>query len=81
MIAAITMLAVGACSKKAPEVLPPAPDGTDAGSDSGIGNAVIPGSQQDFVANVSSDRVFFDYDQYNVDAGGAGQPHRRPAIG
>jgi peptidoglycan-associated lipoprotein len=69
MIAAITMLAVGACSKKAPEVLPPAPEGTDAGSaDSGIGNAVIPGSQQDFVANVSSDRVFFDYDQYNVDA-------------
>jgi peptidoglycan-associated lipoprotein len=69
MIAAITMLALGACSKKAPEVLPPAPEGTDAGSaDSGIGNAVIPGSQQDFVANVSSDRVFFDYDQYNVDA-------------
>jgi peptidoglycan-associated lipoprotein len=69
MIAAITMLAVGACSKKAPEVLPPAPEGTDAGSaDSGIGNAVIPGSQQDFVANVASDRVFFDYDQYNVDA-------------
>jgi peptidoglycan-associated lipoprotein len=63
------MLALGACSKKAPEVLPPAPEGTDAGSaDSGIGNAVIPGSQQDFVANVSSDRVFFDYDQYNVDA-------------
>jgi peptidoglycan-associated lipoprotein len=69
MIAAITMLAVGACSKKAPEELPPPPAGTDTGSaDSGIGNAVIPGSQQDFVANVSSDRVFFDYDQYNVDA-------------
>ena len=28
MIAAITMLAVGACAKKAPEVLPPAPEGT-----------------------------------------------------
>ena len=69
MIAAITMLAVGACSKKAPEELPPPPAGTDTGSaDSGIGNAVIPGSQQDFVANVASDRVFFDYDQYNVDA-------------
>ncbi|SKB30192.1 peptidoglycan-associated lipoprotein Pal [Sphingopyxis flava] len=68
MIAAITMLAVGACSKKAPETLPPAPAGTDAGSDSGIGNAVIPGSQQDFIANVSSDRIYFDFDQYNVDA-------------
>src|SRR3546814_7948221 len=32
------------------------------------GNAVIPVSQQDFVANVSSDRIFFDFDQYNVDA-------------
>src|SRR3546814_14719724 len=63
------MLAVGACAKKAPEELPPAPQGTDTGAtDTGIGNAVIPGSQQDFVANVSSDRVFFECDQYNVDA-------------
>ena len=67
MIAAITMLAVGACAKKAPEVLPPAPEGTgtDTGSNTG---GVVPGSQQDFVANVSSDRIFFDLDQYNVDA-------------
>jgi len=67
MIAAITMLAVGACSKKAPEVLPPAPEGTgtDTGSNTG---GVVPGSQQDFIANVSSDRIFFDFDQYNVDA-------------
>ena len=70
MIAAITMLALGACSKKAPEVLPPAPEGVDdgSGSGSGIGNAVIPGSQQDFVNSVSSDRIFFGFDQYNVDA-------------
>lgn len=68
MIAAITMLAVGACAKKAPDVLPPAPDGsgTDVGTDTGTG--VIPGSQEDFVANVSSDRIFFGFDQYNVDA-------------
>ena len=67
MIAAITMLAVGACAKKAPEQLPPAPEGTgtDTGSNTG---GVVPGSQQDFVANVSSDRIFFDLDQYNVDA-------------
>lgn len=68
MIAAITMLAVGACAKKAPEQLPPAPEGTDTGAGTDVGNAVIPGSQQDFIANISSDRVFFDYDQYNVDA-------------
>ena len=67
-IAAIAMLAVGACAKKAPEELPPAPAGTDTGADSGISNAPVPGSQQDFMANVSSDRIFFDFDQYNVDA-------------
>lgn len=68
MIAAITMLTVGACAKKAPEVLPPAPEGTgsDTGTDTGTG--VVPGSQEDFVANVSSDRVYFGFDQYNVDA-------------
>ena len=68
-IAASTMLTVGACAKKAPETLPPAPDGsgsTDTGA--GTGTGVVPGSQADFVANVSSDRIFFDLDQYNVDA-------------
>jgi len=62
MIAAITMLTVGACSKKAPETLDPGPGtGLDP-------NAVVPGSQQDFIANVASDRIFFGFDQYNVDA-------------
>jgi len=68
-IAAITMLTVGACAKKAPDTLPPAPDGTgttDTGA--GTGTGVVPGSQEDFVATVSSDRIFFDLDQYNVDA-------------
>jgi peptidoglycan-associated lipoprotein len=69
MIAAIAMLAVGACSKKAPEVLPPNPDGVDDGSSGpGTGTGVVPGSQQDFLNNVSSDRIFFGFDQYNVDA-------------
>ena len=67
MMAAIAMLAIGACSKKAPEQLPPSPDGT--GAESGYGDgAVIPGSQQDFIANISSDRIFFGFDQFNVDA-------------
>lgn len=67
MIAAITMLAVGACAKKAPEQLPPAPEGTgDTGAGTGAG--VVPGSQEDFIASVAGDRIFFDYDQYNVDA-------------
>ena len=69
MIAAIAMLAVGACAKKAPDTLPPVPDGIDDGSGgSGTGTGVIPGSQQDFLNNVSSDRIFFGFDQFNVDA-------------
>ncbi|PKP86136.1 MAG: peptidoglycan-associated lipoprotein [Alphaproteobacteria bacterium HGW-Alphaproteobacteria-17] len=69
MIAAITMLAVGACAKKTPNVLPPAPDGVDGGGDSGYGG-VVPGSQEDFLASVGAmgDRIFFGFDQYNIDA-------------
>ncbi|WP_144243984.1 peptidoglycan-associated lipoprotein Pal [Sphingopyxis sp. MWB1] len=67
-LAAIAMFAVGACSKKAPEVLPPPPAGTDDGSGAGTGAGVIPGSQEDFVASVAADRIFFGFDQYNVDA-------------
>ena len=36
--------------------------------DAGTGTGVVPGSQEDFVASVASDRIFFDFDQYNVDA-------------
>ena len=70
MIAAITMLAVGACSKKAPTVLPPAPDGVDGSDTSGGYGAVVPGSQEDFIASVGAmgDRIFFGFDQYNVDS-------------
>jgi peptidoglycan-associated lipoprotein len=67
---AISMVALGACSKKAPEQLPPPPVGTETGPTTPEynPNAVVPGSQQDFVASVSSDRIFFGFDQYNVDA-------------
>lgn len=58
------MLAAGGCAKKAPKDLPPPP--TCCGPEES--DRAIPGSQQDFVANVSSDRIFFDFDQFNVDA-------------
>ena len=38
--------------------------GTDP---SGVSGAVMPGSQADFVASVTSDRVFFDTDRYDID--------------
>lgn len=63
---------VGACSRRAPEVLPPAPvdNGAGQGDMGGLGGtgAAVPGSQADFVASVARDRVFFDTDQYNIDA-------------
>ena len=62
--AAAAMLIVGGCAKKAPKDLPPPP--TCCGLEDS--DRVIPGSQRDFVANVSADRIFFDFDQYNVDA-------------
>jgi peptidoglycan-associated lipoprotein len=70
MIAAITMLTVGACAKKAPDTLPPAPEGSGTDTGTGTGTGVVPGSQEDFLVSVGAmgDRIFFDLDQYNVDA-------------
>jgi peptidoglycan-associated lipoprotein len=65
-LAAIALLGAGACAKKAPDTLPPAPDGSGVGSD--VAPGIVPGSQEDFVANVSSDRIFFGFDQFNIDA-------------
>ena len=53
MIAAITMLTVGACAKKAPDTLPPAPDGSGTDAGAGTGTGVVPGSQEDFVAKLA----------------------------
>ena len=68
MIAA-SLLALGACAKKPPTELPPAPidtTGPVTPQNTGTG-AIIRGSQEDFVATVSSDRIFFDTDSSEVD--------------
>ena len=58
-------LSLSACSKKAPEALPPAPgDNTNYNNSS---SGPVKGSQEDFLANVSSDRIFFETDRSNVD--------------
>jgi peptidoglycan-associated lipoprotein len=65
------VLALAACGKKAPKDLPPPPADTSAQTGTGTGTgtgAPVKGSQEDFVASVSSDRIFFDTDQYDVDA-------------
>jgi peptidoglycan-associated lipoprotein len=67
MIAA-SLLALGACAKKPPKELPPAPvDSTAPVTTDNTTGAFVPGSQEDFVATVSSDRIFFDTDSSDVD--------------
>ena len=70
LMIAVAIVALSACAKKRVE-LPPAPIGTQ-----GDGTATAPtrpsgpiaGSQEDFVASVSADRIFFDTDRFDVDA-------------
>ncbi|HLL29760.1 MAG TPA: peptidoglycan-associated lipoprotein Pal [Allosphingosinicella sp.] len=75
-LAAALALTAG-CSKKPPKELPPAPgDSADAGTATGIDDGsdpsggVGPGSREDFIRSVGleGDRVFFDTDQYDLDA-------------
>ncbi len=70
-MAGALLLTMGACARRAPQELPPAP--TDGGMGQGDGSGgmsgtAAPGSQADFVASISSDRVLFDTDMYNIDA-------------
>jgi peptidoglycan-associated lipoprotein len=67
MIAA-SLLALGACAKKPPAVLPPASADTEQPTAPATTGAAVPGSQEDFVASVSADRIFFDLDSSDVDA-------------
>ncbi len=64
-------LALSACSKKAPEQLPPPPADTPATSTTPTPptqpTGPVAGSQADFVASVAADRIFFDTDKSDVD--------------
>ncbi|TPG20476.1 peptidoglycan-associated lipoprotein Pal [Sphingomonas koreensis] len=72
LIAATALIAVAGCSKKRPEVLPPAPSDTapqtmPEGPSGPVGTTVVPGSAADFRQSVSSDTVHFGTDQYDID--------------
>lgn len=60
-------LALGAC-KTTPDELPPEPTPTPVATATPTPSGPVPGSQAHFIANVSSDRVFFDTDRYNIDS-------------
>lgn len=72
MLMATALVATAACSKKRPEVLPPAPGeappppATTGGT--GTTGAVTPGSAEDFRRSVTSDTVNFGTDIYDIDA-------------
>lgn len=79
LLAAAGTLTLGACGKKTPDELPPAPlnegtgyeDGYDPNAAQGDIDSFTPGgpgSQEDFVRSVAGDRVFFETDEYNIDA-------------
>lgn len=72
LLLASTALVAG-CGKKKVDVLPPAAEGTDYGTQptdtTPTTGAVVPGSQEDFLQTVGQfgDRIFFDTDRFNVD--------------
>ena len=67
-------MTTAACSKKRPEVLPPAPGEAPADTNGGYAGGgatngtVAPGSSEDFKRSVTSDTVNFGLDQYDIDA-------------
>lgn len=72
LLLATALAATSACSKKRPEVLPPAPGeapgtGDQGAMGPGAGETVIPGSAADFKRSVTSDTVNFGTDMYDID--------------
>ena len=70
LLLAASLIAIAGCAKKPPVELPPAPvDSTGPVQPTGpTSTVVVPGSQEDFVASVAADRIFFDTDKSDVDA-------------
>src|SRR3546814_17058842 len=69
LIIATSIIALAACAKKAPEELPPPPAQTQQPEYTAPpSSGPVKGRQKDFMASVSSDRIFFDPDQYDVRA-------------
>ena len=70
VLVTIGLVALSGCARNRPPAqLPPVTDAYGAGDNAaGAGaGAVVPGSQQDFVASITSDTVRVDPDRFNVD--------------
>jgi peptidoglycan-associated lipoprotein len=69
LLMATAIVALAACAKKPPEALPPAPvDNSASNTPPPASSGPVKGSQEDFLASVSSDRILFDTDKFDVDA-------------
>ena len=70
LLLAASLIAIAGCAKKPPKELPPAPVDSSGPVQpvTPVNTAPVPGSQEDFVASVAADRIFFDTDKSDVDA-------------
>ncbi len=72
MVAAL--VATAACSKKKEELPPPPPPAapveapTPTPTPTPVTSTVVPGSVEDFIQQAGSDRVFFEFDSYQLDS-------------
>lgn len=65
LLALTAALSLAACAKKAPQELPPPPV-DQSGNTGTTPSGPIAGSQEDFVASVTSDTVHFETDQSDI---------------
>lgn len=71
LMIATAVIALSACAKKAPEELPPAPVETARPVETlapATPAGPVKGSQEDFLASVAADKIYFDTDKYDIDA-------------
>ncbi len=69
LAAAMLTVALAGCKPKPKDLPPPPVNGSDAGTGTTVDTgAPAPGTQGDFLAKVSSDRIFFATDSSDVDA-------------
>ena len=68
-LVAASALALGACAKKAPEQLPPAPEPTAGPTQAPPPSGPQPGTQSHFQQTMNGqDVIYFDTDKFNIDS-------------